>query len=456
ENVKIKDYGCTQNLVKAAIHDQFAVEQSLETLYYNLDEKTPEIKKELQAIAKSAEQNKDCLYYLSCLTKVEDTFTRLNVKNIKRVLELQTRCLSEKFWRKNISRPLHETWENLELCSMLLTYHLKAVADYHKFFYDGRLMELDFNRRLGKLIRIGQKTRYIAFNGTLEEVKQLTDCLKTQLGDMKRLTMKAKRFMSRARHIRPIYFRVMPILKPMKGVLLCDYRTRDVHLKAGDWVAVVSRPEDRQRSAVSSRRYSVPDLPEGTVVNGQDKSTPFIQKAHQSQSQPSHALTERIHKTSNCMHWDVLTTQDQKICSVPSIYVDLLVPDLDAREKSIKLYKVLLDTWEDMVNECTMNMCRYFSAVFCGMLKHQVIYTDDPALFEDFLTQVENLLIELPSDIGDYYDKDLAAQLSYLRKSNKGIRPEKQNVDETTADLSQYEIKQYTELLHWLEVSYFT
>ncbi|KAA3674861.1 uncharacterized protein DEA37_0002439, partial [Paragonimus westermani] len=482
ENVKIKNYGCTQNLVKAAIHDQFAVEQSLETLYYNLDEK------------------------------------RLNVKNIKRVLELQTRVLSEKFWRKNISRPLHETWENLEQCSMLLAYHLKAVADYHKFFYDGRLMELDFNRRLGKLIRIGQKTRYIAFNGTLEEVEQLTDCLKTQLGEMEQLTMKAKRFMSRARHIRPIYLRVMPIIKPMNGVLLCDYRTRDVHLKAGDCVTVVSRPEDRQRSGLSSRRYAVPDLPEETSVSGQDRSTPFIQKAHQMQSQPSHALTERVHKTSKCMHWDVRTSQDQKICSVPSIYVDLLIPDLDAREKSIiflrslvyiRLYKVLLDTWIDMVNECTVNMCRYFSAVFCGMLKRQfswhkrvdhgfarrsatyrashafgknserrvcfihfvarneeqailgfykssVMYTDDPALFENFLTLVENLLIELPSDTNDYYDKDLAAQLSYLRDSNKGIRPEEQNVGETTADLSQYEIKQYTELLHWLEVSYFT
>ncbi|KAF5394787.1 hypothetical protein PHET_10207 [Paragonimus heterotremus] len=98
ENVEIKDYGCTQSQVKAAIHDQFAIEKSLESLYFHLDEKTPEIKKELQTIAKCAEQNKDCLYYLNCLTRVEDTFTRLSVKNIKRVLELQTRCLSDKFW----------------------------------------------------------------------------------------------------------------------------------------------------------------------------------------------------------------------------------------------------------------------------------------------------------------------------------------------------------------------
>ncbi|KAF6774566.1 hypothetical protein AHF37_05898 [Paragonimus kellicotti] len=384
---------------------------------------------------------------------VEDTFTRLNVKNIKRVLELQTRRLSDKFWSTNISRPVHETWENLEQCSILLTYHLKTVADYHEFFYDGRLMELDCSRRLAKLMRTGQKTRYIAFNGTLEEIAQLTHWLKTQLEDMEQLTMKAKKFMSRARHIRPIYFRVMPILKPMNGILLCDYRTRDVHLKAGDGVIVVSRPEDRQRSGLSSRRYAVPDPPGRTVVNGQDSSTPFIQRAYRKQSQPAHALTERVHKTSSCMHWDVRTNQDQKVCSVPSICVDLLAPDLDAREKSMALYKVILDTWIDMIDEYTVNICRYFSAVFGRMLIHQVMHTDDPALFEGFLAQVENLLIDLPSETGDYYDEDLAAQLSLLRKSNKGIRPEEQNAEKTDADLTQYEIKQYTELLHWLEVS---
>ncbi|KAF7257579.1 hypothetical protein EG68_07855 [Paragonimus skrjabini miyazakii] len=382
---------------------------------------------------------------------VEDTFTRLNVKNIKRVLELQTRCLSNKFWSTNISRPVHETWENLEQCSILLTYHLKTVADYHEFFYDGRLMELDFNRRLAKLMRTGQKMRYIAFNGTLEEVAQITYWLKTQLEDMNRLTVKAKKFMSRARHIRPIYFRVMPILRPMNGVLLCDYRTRDVHLKAGDGVIVVSRPQDRRRSSLSSRRYAVPDPLEGTVVNGQNCSTPSIHEAHHKQPPSAHALTERVHKTSNCMHWDVRNNRDQKVCSVPSICVDLLAPDLDAREKSIALYKVILDTWIDMVDEYTVNICRYFSAVFCGMLKHQVMYTDDPALFEGFLAQVENLLIDLPSETGDYYDEDLAAQLSYLRKSNKGIRPGEQNAEETTTDLSPYEIKQYIDLLHWLE-----
>ncbi|KAF5405126.1 hypothetical protein PHET_01382 [Paragonimus heterotremus] len=268
---------------------------------------------------------------------------------------------------------------------------------------------------------------------------------------MERLTIKAKKLMSRARHIRPIYFRVMPILKPMNGVLLCDYRTRDVHLKAGDGVIVVSRPEDRRRSGLSSRRYAVPDPPEGTVVNGQDNSTSFIQKTYRKQPQLAHALTERVHKTTNCMHWDVRTNQDQKVCSVPSICVDLLAPDLDARKKSIALYKVILDTWIDMVDEYTVNICRFFNAVFCGMLKRQVMYTDDPALFENFLAQVENLLIDLPSETGDYYDEDLAAQLSYLRKSNKGIRPEEQNADETNGDLYQYEIKQYIDLLHWLE-----
>ncbi|GAA51866.1 hypothetical protein CLF_106932 [Clonorchis sinensis] len=345
---------------------------------------------------------------------------------------------------------LKSTWENMEIYSLLHCFHLNTTAEFHKFFYEGRKIELELNKLGRAIVMRDQYQTEQSHHGTEEEAKSLAKKLQNYYEQLRGLAEHATNLVSRSRQITPIYFRVAPIKNPLNGVMLCDYKSLEGNLNAGDHVSVLSdvhitNNSNRILGAVFHHRSLRGDRNNCTDGCCPGSWSPRSLYKVRPRSQLSNKELEE-QQTADGIYWKVRTTKGHTQFVVPSICIGLVDPDLDAREKAITLYRVLVDTWEDFIQENTIHLTEWFKLVFLRWINSQLPIRRGPHDMEKLLRNVTIFLYDgLSSGLG-FDDEELKQLASEVCQRNTGTTKSNGNQNEINE-----EIESFNGIFDWLE-----
>ncbi|KER22569.1 hypothetical protein T265_09367 [Opisthorchis viverrini] len=450
EAVNIPQYGQTPYQLLHEKKVQNAADEILKATEYRVVKNVPNVADELRRLRRAVRVNKDCLKYLTGLTAPVDGLSKQVTKTIKRTLDLQEREWSKGFWNQDLTDMFRSTWENMEIYSLLHCFHLNTTAEFHNFFYEGRKIELELNKLGRAIVTRDRYQTEQSHHGTEEEAKFLAKKLQNHYDQLNGLAKHATSLVSRSRQISPIYLRVAPIKNPLNGVMLCDYKSLEGNLNTGDHVSVLSdvhimNNSSRILGAVfhhRSLRGARNNYADGICPGSW---SPWSTHKVRPRSQLSNKeLEEQL--TTDDVYWKVRTTKGHTQCVVPSICVGLVDPDLDAREKAITLYRVLVDTWGDFIQENIIHLAEWFKLVFLRWINSQLPLRRGPDDMEKLLRNVTIFLYDgLSSGLG-YDDEELKQLASDVGQLNTGATKFDGNQNELNED-----IESFNEIFIWLQ-----
>ncbi|TGZ72226.1 hypothetical protein CRM22_002218 [Opisthorchis felineus] len=339
EAVNIPQYGQTPYQLLHEKKVQNAADDILKATEYRVVKNIPDMADELRRLRRAVKVNKDCLRYFTCLTAPVDGLSKQVANTIKQTLDLQEQEWSKGFWNQDLTDMFKRTWENMEIYSLLHCFHMSTIAEFHNFFYEGRKLELELNKLGRAVVMREQNQTEQSHHGTEEEAKFLAKKLQDHYEQLQCLAEYATNLVSRSRQITPIYLRVAPIKNPLNGVMLCDYKSLEGNLNAGDHVSVLPNVHVMDNSNRILGAVFHHGRLRGARNNYADGNRPgswsprLLHKVRPRSQLSKKELVEQ-HMTDD-IYWKVRKIKGHMQCVVPSICVGLVDPDLDAREKAI-------------------------------------------------------------------------------------------------------------------------
>ncbi|KAF8568146.1 hypothetical protein P879_08537 [Paragonimus westermani] len=429
-----------------------------------LDERV-DLVRESKAGEKLIEVNKECLHYMGGITDLEDFYSDLTAFNTKRALELVSQRMGSRFWKRKMSNKVRKAWQNLGKYSELVTLHLKNAADFHQFYYDARQIEVKLNERCQKFVNARRYYNWDNCDGSLSEARELINQLKSDFEHLDYLAARSKDILERSGSVVPIHLRQTRLKRPVNGIMLCDYETAFFKLNAGDSVFVLTNSEstsdetevdsahtesvtetsgtegttDQTNTTISEeiqdeeRVGSVEQLGLSHTSHLKERATalpsmPFrwekqdesVTNTDSATATSSSYLTNSSYQgqSADRLHWYVRTPDGRTEGRVPAVCVLLPAPDVDARQRSLALNRVLLGTWKEIIDERLENCLKFFKRFLQTLCESDRITTADDNEFRRLLQELHYSLRLPPTasednDNPDFLELIKAAQLHW-------------------------------------------
>ncbi|CAH8484898.1 unnamed protein product [Schistosoma turkestanicum] len=447
---------------------QQTIEGSAKWIRESVTSSNHDILNQISYITERVETNKDCLHYLAGITSMEDIYSDVAAFNAKRALRLIMENFESKFWRKKLSGPINRCWQNLGRYSELATIHLKNAADFHQFYYDARHLETKLYDRHKKFLY--NRGRFAEMNHEYytNSSKELRDWLRSQFDHLNYMVNRSKQLIEQSKSLVPIYLRTNHVKSPVNGVMLCDYETPKFKLTAGERIVIIdnmaggiqnkqkfqqrthghhdddviseesnnitsdtmdtcetdndsgSRTEEIDDRSTDSNSYlrcpkpRISTLPSWNFGRGQTSDTGTT-----STEQTTSTITENVSplgQSSSKLHWHVRSIEGKVEGLVPSVCVWIPSPDMEAQEKAIKLYKVILDSWNYIIDEQLKICLQFFTILLQRFIECDGLTTDDDEAFKRFLNNLVFSLTEPPTAEAENFNKEFLRLIDATRE----------------------------------------
>ncbi|KAH8859897.1 hypothetical protein KSF78_0007080 [Schistosoma japonicum] len=460
------NFGYTHQGLEDEMVRQQTIDGSSKWIRESVTKSNTDILNQISYITERVETNKDCLHYLAGITSMEDIYSDVAAFNAKRALRLIMENFDNKFWRRKLSGPVNRCWQNLGRYSELATIHLKNAADFHQFYYDARHLEVKLNDRHKKFLYNRERFAEMNHEYYTNTSKELRDWLRSQFDHLNYMVNRSKQLVEQSKSLVPIYLRTNRIKSPVNGVMLCDYETPKVKLTAGERIIIIdnmagsleskeklihrtqvnqenditsdesqnltsdvldtcetdiesgSRTEeidDRSTDSNSYLRYPTPRIstvPYWNFGRGESSGTTSTDRT-------TSTFTENVSplgQSSSKLHWHIKSIDGKVEALVPSVCVWIPSPDMEAQEKAIKLYKVILDNWNYIIDEQLKICLQFFTILLQRLIESEGLTTDDDEAFKRFLNNLVFSLTEPPTAEAENFNKEFLRLIDTTRE----------------------------------------
>eukprot|EP00108_Taenia_solium_P000274 TsM_001240700 transcript=TsM_001240700 gene=TsM_001240700 len=403
-----------------------------------------------------------------------------------RAVDLVNLQCSPAFWDRNLSKNTRACWKTVQRFSHVSRVHISNASEYQMFYYNcdhflkslQKRAEVNFNRY--KDIDV----EYPSITTT-----RLNSSITEGLLKFQSLTSEVLRILDKAQHVNPVYLRVRGLNRPVSGIMLCDYSTKNFSLRAGQHVYVLdnayatplttnSETTDASETSECSTcsQYcslhhrpgcevcglplstttgttsptDVEEVESGMVTreavqgkrgrNASESST-----ATGSASGPSDVSTGTT--PPGCSHtlcsqrepvmWKVRTMDGSLTVDVPAVTVMINEHDEEAINYAYEIYDFFTNMWREAIDIWLTKGVKALSSYFSSLIDAKYLRVENERVFEQFLEEVERAFPCEDPESGTA-NKVLNEMMATLR--------EKISSQETREETSEYVYVKITEV----------
>ncbi|CAH8841637.1 unnamed protein product [Trichobilharzia szidati] len=466
------NFGYTHQGLEDEMERQQRIEGSSNWIRGSVTSTNHDILNQISYITERVQTNKDCLHYLAGITSMEDIYSDVSAFNAKRALRLIMENPDNKFWRKKLSGSVNRCWQNLGKYSELATIHLKNAADFHQFYYDARHLEVKLNDRHKRFLH--NRSRFAEMNHEFytNSSKELRDWLRSQFDHLNYMVNRSKQLIEQSKSLVPIYLRTNRIKSPVNAIMLCDYETPKFKFTAGERIILIdnmaggidgkkkfilrttqkddeftvsgestnitsdaidttetdiesgSRTEEIDDRSSDSNTYNylrytsprISTMPYWNFGHGQHIGSTEESSTEQTTTTTYTENVSPLGQSSSKLQWHIRSLDGKTEALVPSVCVWIPSPDMEAQEKAIKLYKVILDNWNYIIDEQLKICLEFFTVLLQRFLESDGLTTDDDEAFKRFLNNLVFSLTEPPTAEAENFNKEFLRLIDETRE----------------------------------------
>ncbi|VDL60880.1 unnamed protein product, partial [Hymenolepis diminuta] len=384
--------------------------------------------------------NREHLESLSPITSLEHMFSEISQKISDRAVDLVNVRDSPAFWDRNLSKNMRACWKTVQRFSYISRVHISNASEYQMFYYNcdhfikslHKKAEMNYNRY-----------RDIDTDYPSVSTSRLNTYMTDGLSKFQSLASEVIRLVDKAHRVNPVYLRVRGLSRPVSGIMLCDYSTKNFSLRAGQHVYVLDNAyvtplntnsdvtEGSETSECSTCTYccglhhhhhpgcencGVPlstttttettpaeegtdsaDLAQGTPAVMQRRQPSDILSAVEETTGSSEEST--VTSSPGCSHtfcsqrepvmWKVRTSDGSLTVDVPAVTVMINERDEEAIAHAHEIYEFFTSMWREAIDIWLTKGVKALTNYFSTLIEAKHIHLESERIFEQFLDEVQ-------------------------------------------------------------------
>ncbi|CDS38339.1 expressed conserved protein [Echinococcus multilocularis] len=382
--------------------------------------------------------NREHLEFLSPITSLEHMFSEMAQKVSDRAVDLVNAQGSPEFWDRNLSKNTRACWKTVQRFSNVSRVHISNASEYHLFYYNCD----HFLKSLQKRAEANYD-RYKDIDVEYPSITttRLNSYITEGLFKFQSLASEVLRILDKARRVHPVYLRVRGLNRPVSGIMLCDYSTKNFGLRVGQHVYVldnayatplttISETTDTSEasecstclpycslhrrpgcaicglplstSTETTNQTDVEDVESGSVteeeMNGRRRrNASESSTATGSASGPSDVsisatppgCSRTLCSQREPVMWKVRTMDGSLTVDVPAVTVMVNEHDEEAINHAYEIYDFFTNMWREAIDIWLMKGVKALSAYFSSLIDAKYIRLENERVFEQFLEEVE-------------------------------------------------------------------
>uniref|UniRef100_A0A0X3PLH1 Desmoplakin SH3 domain-containing protein n=2 Tax=Schistocephalus solidus TaxID=70667 RepID=A0A0X3PLH1_SCHSO len=376
---------------------------------------------ELRDLQNKIELNENHLEYLAATTNLENLFSDLTNKISERSVRLSQRLEAPNFWDRNLIRNVRNCWKTVQMFSLASRVHISNAAEYQMFYY---ICDHFTHAMRKKTVNLFQQIQGFEFNenfASADNAQRFGNLMHESLRQYHSLSAEIHRISEKSQTVVPVYQRVQPLLRPVHGVVLCDYKTNHYGLRAGQHVIVLDNnaspseiPSCEDQTISSECSCSLTATEMKTDAESPSKASAGIIDDRQQMSEladldtvprvPS-SLTSSISSSSSsiaevgcsatfCSHqeerlWKVQTSDGKNELEVPAVCVMLCETDQSAISTAFDLCEQLTRIWADTIDIYLESTVTLLSGYLKYLNTSEHVDVESKMIFEQLLKDIE-------------------------------------------------------------------
>nr|VZI37942.1 unnamed protein product [Spirometra erinaceieuropaei] len=354
-----------------------------------------------------------------------------------------------------------------------------ATYENFLFYY---ISDHFFNELKNKTTYLFKQAEEIASDDTYTPVtvaELLNSILHENLQQFQSMSSEVLKLIDKAHKVSPVYQRIQPLERPTMGLMLCDYRTTNFSLRAGQQVIVL----DNNMSTPSSSSTELPtgstqtststttttanvqcacvprppspsnqDTPSGGYVL--DDSTSYTEDTECSTDEGSRSSGTDTCSSTTCMQrearmWKVRTPDGALTMSVPSVCIWLCETDRQAIDHSFELAEYFVKVWADLLDSWLVGVVNMFSRVFINMEEAEYIRVESQAVLNQLFEELEKAFPGRQTGQINQKFTEIIAKLRQRISTQPQGPVSSSDIRMTTIEVAQYRkvLRQFGELI---------
>ncbi|EUB55997.1 hypothetical protein EGR_09161 [Echinococcus granulosus] len=382
--------------------------------------------------------NREHLEFLSPITSLEHMFSEMAQKVSDRAVDLVNAQGSPEFWDRNLSKNTRACWKTVQRLSNVSRVHISNASEYQLFYYNCDHFLKSLQKRA--------KANYDRYKDIDVEYPSITTTrlnsyITEGLFKFQSLASEVLRILDKARRVNPVYLRVRGLNRPVSGIMLCDYSTKNFGLRAGQHVYVLdnayatplttsSETTDTSEasecstclphcslhrrpgcaicglplstSTETTSQTDVEDVESGSVTEEEMNGR---RRRNASESSTTTGSTSGPSDVSisatppGCSHtlcsqrepvmWKVRTMDGSLTVDVPAVTVMVNEHDEEAINHAYEIYDFFTNMWREAIDIWLTKGVKALSAYFSSLIDAKYIRLENERVFEQFLEEVE-------------------------------------------------------------------
>ncbi|VDL85762.1 unnamed protein product, partial [Schistocephalus solidus] len=329
-----------------------------------------------------------------------------------------------------------------------------------------------FNELKNKTTYLYKLAEDIASDDTYTPVnvaERLSAILNESLQQFQSMSSEVFKLIDKAHKVSPVYQRTQPLARPTIGMMLCDYKTTNFSLRAGqqvivldnnmptpstssDEIATASTQTGTSTTTTTTTGTQCPckrqppspsnqDLLAGSSVT--DDSTSYTEDTECSTYDVSHSSGPVTCSSTTCMQrearmWKVRTPDSSVMISVPSVCIWLCETDRQAIDHSFQLAEYFVKVWADLLDYWLVGLVNMFSRVFVSMEEAKYIHVESQAVLNQLFEELERAFPgRQTGQINQKFTEILAKLRRRIRTQQQGSASSR-DVRITTIEVAKY------------------
>ncbi|VDN09167.1 unnamed protein product [Dibothriocephalus latus] len=321
----------------------------------------------------------------------------------------------------NLSRNIRSNWKTIQMFSLASRVHICNAAEYQMFYYISDHM---FNQINNKTTYLYQQAEEIASDDNYTPVnvaERLTALLNESLKEFQSMSSEILKLIDKAHKVSPVYQRIQPLDRPTMGMMLCDYKTTNFSLRAGQQVIVmdnnmptpssssdeIAAGSTQTESTTTTTTTSMgtqcvcmqrPISPSHQAMPGDrsvtDESTTYTDETECSTDETSHCSGTVTCSSTTCMQkearmWKVRTPDCAMTMSVPSVAIWLCETDRQAIDHSFQLAEHFVEVWSNLLDSWLVGVINMFSRLFINLEDAEHIHVESQAVLNQLFEELD-------------------------------------------------------------------
>ncbi|VDN97793.1 unnamed protein product, partial [Rodentolepis nana] len=383
--------------------------------------------------------NREHLESLSPITSLEHMFSEISQKVSDRAVDLANARDSQAFWDRNLSKNMRACWKTVQRFAYVSRVHISNASEYQMFYYNCD----HFIKSLQKKAEINyNRYRDIDTDYPSVSTSRLNTFMTEGLAKFQSLASEVMRLMDKAQRVNPVYLRVRGLNRPVSGIMLCDYTTKNFSLRAGQHVFVLNNAyvtpltsnsdatEGSETSECSTCSYccglhhshhpgcenyevqmsttvteTTPteegtdsaDLAQGAPVVMRRRQLSDVSSVTEETNGPSEEST--VNSTPGCSHtfcsqrepviWKVRTSDGSLTVDVPAVTVMINERDEEAIAHAHEIYEFFTNMWREAIDIWLTKGVKALTNYFSTLIEAKYIRLESERIFQQFLDEVQ-------------------------------------------------------------------